>query len=70
MRVVAITSGKSQINSIKPEAKRIIISAIVEVLPLNPFRHSIVSLDNNEKSIDYRQSAFRTDHRFARLIHF
>ena len=54
---------------IKPEAKRIIISAIVEVLPLNPFVHSIVSLDNNEECIRYRESALRTDHRIAGFIH-
>jgi hypothetical protein len=62
-------ASKSQIEMIKPETKRIIISAIVEVLPLNPFRHSIVFLDNNEKSIGYRQSALRTDQRFAGFIH-
>ena len=54
---------------IKPEAKRIIISAIVEVLPLNPFVHSIVSLDNDEKSLRYWQTALRTDHRLAGFIH-
>jgi hypothetical protein len=66
----AAFASKIQIEMTKPEAKRIIIRAIVEVLPLNPFRHSIVSLDNNEKSIGYRQSALRTDHRFAGFIHF
>jgi len=45
------------------------ISAIVQVLPLNPFVHSIVSLDNNEKSIRYRESTLRTDHRLAGFIH-
>ena len=68
MRVVATTSDKSN-YLMKPEAKRIIISAIVHVLPLNPFIHSIVSLDNNEKSIRYRESALRTDHRLAGFIH-
>jgi hypothetical protein len=68
VRVVAITSGKSDYR-MKPEAMRIIISAIVHVLPLNPFVHSIVSLDNNKKFIGYWQPALRTDHRFAGFIH-
>jgi hypothetical protein len=68
VRVVATTSNKSD-YPMKPEATRIIISAIVHVLPLNPFIHSIVSLDNKEKSIRYGESALRTDHRLAGFIH-
>ena len=54
---------------IKPEAKRIRISAVVQVLPLNPFIPSILSFDSNEKLIGYRQAALRADHCFARLFH-
>ena len=69
MRLVATTSDKSD-YLIKPEAKRIIISAVVQVLPLNPFIPSILSFDSNEKLIGYRQAALRADHRLAGFIHY